>query len=71
MLFNSISVSLSKKTHDDLPEYLQGYYNRPVHTNKTVKKPYSCSANHGICFCHMKPKGQNKRKARDFMENFE
>lgn len=69
MRFNTISVSLKKSCQEELPVFLQNYYNKSVHTNKTIKLPFSCAANHKTCNCHRNSKGQNKEKARNFAEH--
>jgi hypothetical protein len=68
MHFNTVSVSLKQSRQEILPEYMQKYYNDTFHTNKTVKRPYNCSANHKICFCHPTKKGEKKMKSKEYNE---
>lgn len=55
MHFNTLSISLSHKLAENCNERNAKYYNNPHHhTNKTIKKPFSCPANHGTCnVCHL------------------
>lgn len=47
MLRKGIVSKFIKTTDiDHLPDFLKGYYNNLVITNKTIKKPYACQSRH-------------------------
>ena len=58
------TICLNRK--DELPEFLQNYYNKVVVTNKTIKQPYNCSSNHGnkksCSICSIKPKSRKSSR---------
>jgi hypothetical protein len=64
-------VTCYQDRSSSLPEHMKKYYNKPIHTNKTIKKPFYCPNGRRNCsMCHMKENGNiNKNKKIDFSTN--
>ncbi len=62
-----ISVTCPLKRYADLPDYLKKYYNKPINTSKTIKKPFYCPNGKAKCgMCRKNRKGDHKQKSKNY-----
>ena len=62
-----ISRTCTQRRFNDLPDYMKKYYNKPVHTSATLKKPYFCPNGKTKCsMCRHSTKGDYKQKSKDY-----
>ena len=67
-----ISRTCTSRRYDSLPDYMKPYYNRPIHTSDTLKKPYFCPNGKAKCsMCSHKTKGDQKAKARNLRDRID
>ena len=71
MRTKELFVSCEIKRIEDLPDYMKSCYNKSIHTNKTIKKPYGCPNGRRNCsMCHKKENGNFGKNKKCITDSF-